>query len=422
MIRLICILLFVSVLCLPVCSKAYSVLTHEAIIDICWDKTIQPLLLKKYPGSTAEELRDAHAYAYGGAVAPDMGYYPFGSKLFTRLVHYVRTGDFVNALLDESTNINEYAFSIGVLCHYNADKFGHPIGTNRCVPLVYPQDKEKYGTHVTYEQDPIGHIRMEFGFDILQTARGTYAPKKYNDYIGFKISRPVLERAFLKTYGLDINDIFTDFSLAAETFRWVIKNLFPTVTRAAWAGKKKEIVKANPGMTRRKFEYKMRRANYYREFGKRHERPGFFPGVLAVVVKVMPKVGPLRALRIRIPGPEAEKIFIRSFDTVQVHFTIALKKLNTSDISLDNIDYDTGHDTSPGEYILADETYSDLLLKLSAKNFTNVDAALRKNIVWFYGSCNTSIAAMAGREKWEQMTVALDSLNAARLPVQMQKL
>jgi hypothetical protein len=136
----------------PPRSSAYSVLTHEAIIDVVWENTFKPLLLKKYPAATEDELKEAHAYAYGGAITPDMGYYPFGSKLFTNLVHYVRTGDFVNALLDESQDMNEYAFALGVLCHYHADKYGHPIGTNHCVPIVYPEDKEKYGKVVTYEQ------------------------------------------------------------------------------------------------------------------------------------------------------------------------------------------------------------------------------------------------------------------------------
>ena len=397
-------------LCYPLQTEAYSVLTHEAIIDVTWDKTIQPLLLKKYPGATEDQLKEAHAYAYGGAIVPDMGYYPFGSKLFTNLVHYVRTGDFVNALLDESEDINEYAFALGVLCHYNADKYGHPIGTNHCVPLVYPKDKDKYGLVVTYEQDPLSHIRMEFGFDIVQTARGNYASEKYHDFIGFKIARPVLERAFLKTYGLNINDIFKDLPLAISTFRWIIKDLFPTITRAAWSAKKNEIVKSNPGITRRKFEFKMRNANYYHEYGKKHEKPGFFPGVLAMVIKVLPKVGPLKDLKINIPGPEAEEIFIQSFDTVQLHYTIILKKMPSKNTCFQNIDYDTGNETLSGEYTLADQTYIDLLLKLKDDNFKHVNVNLKQNVLKFYGPCNEKMAAMAGSDKWAQMTNALDTL------------
>ena len=49
-------------------SLGYSVLTHEAIIDAAWDDSIKPILLKRFPGATAEQLRAAHAHAYGGAI------------------------------------------------------------------------------------------------------------------------------------------------------------------------------------------------------------------------------------------------------------------------------------------------------------------------------------------------------------------
>jgi len=398
-------------MCCPRQAEGYSVLTHQAIVDVTWDKFIQPVLLKKFPLATTDQLNEAHAYAYGGAIAPDMGYYPFGSQFFTNLVHYVRTGDFVSALLNEAQDIDEYAFALGVLCHYYADKYGHPIGTNRCVPLVYDKDREKFGSAVTYEQDPVSHIRMEFGFDILQTARGNYASEKYHSFIGFQISRPVLERAFLKTYGLDINNVFKDFALAISTFRWVIKDLFPVITRAAWASRKSEIVKSNPGISRRKFEYKMHKANYYHEYGKKHEKPGFFPGLLAKVVFILPKVGPLKDLKIKVPGPEAEKIFIQSFDTVQVHYTLALKKIPSKNNSLENIDFDTGNDTEPGEYILADQTYTELLLRLKKDNFSHVNENLKQSIFKFYAGCNERSAAIAGFDKWNQMKSILDTLN-----------
>src|SRR5215475_13130877 len=113
------------VLCLSQAAPGYSVLTHQAIIDSSWDSSIKPLLLKRYPQSTADQLREAHAYAYGGAIIQDMGYYPFGSKFFTDLAHYVRSGDFIEALLRESRDINEYAFALGALAHYAADNNGH---------------------------------------------------------------------------------------------------------------------------------------------------------------------------------------------------------------------------------------------------------------------------------------------------------
>ena len=405
--------MFVSLACSPH-AGAYSVLTHEAIIDVEWDKVIVPLLLQKYPGSTEAQLKEAHAYAYGGAVMPDMGYYPLGSQFFTNLIHYVRSGDFVSNLLDEAQNINEYAFAIGAMSHYFSDKYGHPIGTNHCVPIVYTKDKKEFGSVVTYEQDPLSHKRMEFGFDILQTASGNYASEKYHEFIGFQFSRPVLERAFLKTYGLDINDLFKDLPKAISTFRWITKDLFPVITRAAWASKKKDIIKANPGMTKRKFEYKMKKANYYHEYGRKMNKPGFFPGLLGWVVQVTPKVGPLKTFKIIVPGPEAEKIFIQSFDTVLVHYNAELKSLSSKKYKMANIDFDTGNETVPGEYSLADNAYGELLLTLNGGKFNKVSTSLQQNVLNFYSGCNEKGAALEGAETWDHIDKALDSLKIFR--------
>ena len=119
----------------PAPSSAYSVLTHEAIIDVAWDSNIRPLLLKRFPDSTPDDLLRAHAFAYGGAIIQDMGYYPGGNKLFSELTHYFRSGDFILLLLRNSSNLNEYAFALGALAHYASDNNGHRLATNIAVPL-----------------------------------------------------------------------------------------------------------------------------------------------------------------------------------------------------------------------------------------------------------------------------------------------
>ena len=96
-------------------SLGYSVLSHQAIIDTTWKDSLRPLLLKRFPQATEEQLREAHAYAYGGAIIQDMGYYPHGSMFFSDLAHYVRSGDFVVALLRDSKDLNEYAFALGAM-------------------------------------------------------------------------------------------------------------------------------------------------------------------------------------------------------------------------------------------------------------------------------------------------------------------
>jgi hypothetical protein len=221
---------------------AYSVLTHEEIIDLLWADQITPLLLQKYPGTTPEELRAAHAYAYGGSLIQDMGYYPFGNRFFSDLTHYVRSGDFVAALLSEAGDVNEYAFALGALAHYAADITGHPT-VNAAVAQEFPKLRAKYGHAITFDQDPRAHIRTEFGFDVVQVAKQRYTSDSYHDFIGFQVSKPVLERAFLKTYGIALKDVFGNLDLSIGTFRHSISGVIPEMTRVALLLKQDELVK-----------------------------------------------------------------------------------------------------------------------------------------------------------------------------------
>jgi hypothetical protein len=415
------VILFAFVLLKPSSSKAYSVLTHEALIDASWDKNILPLLKLKYPKANDEELTKAHAYAYGGCLIADMGYFPFGSVYYTNLSHYVRSGDFVEALISEAENLNEYAFALGALCHYMGDKYGHSLATNLVVPIVYPEMKEKFGSVVTYEENHIAHSRVEISFDVLETAKGNYASHNYHDFIGFEVARPVLERAFLKTYGQDINDVFGDLGLAIGTFRWSVKSLLPTITRTAWVLRRNDIKKQNPSANSHMFHYRMKKKDYIKEFGEQRQKPGFKAVVLSFLVRFLPKVGPLKALKFKDPGPEGEKLFIRSFDTVLVHYHEQLAKLEHGKISLQDVDYDTGRPTTIGEYGLADKTYSDLVLKLEGNKFNNLTAPLKKNILDFYNKTDTTLLAEKYSKDWKKTYTAIQDIKTAR-PVKQDSL
>ena len=381
-VKRICVIILLFVYGAPPC-KAYSVLTHEAIIDANWDNILLPLLREKFPGSSAEAFKEAHAYAYGGAVVPDMGYYPFGSKLFTNLIHYVRSGDFIETLFSDAQNINEFAFAAGVLCHYYADIYGHKLGINVSVPFMYPRMKKKYGDTVTFAENHISHVRTEFSFDVLQTARGNYASAAYHDFIGFQIAQSLLQRAFMETYGLDVNELFGNFPHAVARFRWTIINLLPFFTKAAWAGKKSDIKKLQPTATSRSFIYRMRRKNYSHQFGGK-DQPKFFAHVVSLLIQVMPRVGPLRVLNFESPTPQAERLFVSSFDVASTFYGRDIMELKKKNAQLKNMDFDTGIKTSEGEYALADETYYKLIVSLKDKNFTTITPSLKQNILSFY--------------------------------------
>ena len=401
------------VLYLSQIASGYSVLTHQSIIDSSWDNSIKPLLLKRFPQATADQLREAHAYAYGGAIIQDMGYYPFGSKFFTDLAHYVRSGDFLEVLIDEAQDLNEYAFAIGALAHYAADNNGHSIAVNRAVPILYPKLRVRYGDKVTYVEDPTAHIRTEFGFDVVQMARGRYASEAYRDFIGFKVSKPVLERAFKKTYGLEIKDVFTNIDLALGTYRRAVSTVIPEMTKVAWETKKDEIEKNNPGITREKFLYRVSRAEYEKDYGNQYEKPGALAKTLAFLVRILPRVGPLKTLSFKPPTPEAERMYLESVNASLELYRTLLGRVDAGRLDLQNKDFDTGESTRAGEYKLADETYAKLVTKLADKQFENVTADLRQNILSFFGDLNAPVFAKRDKGDWRRTLSALEKLKAA---------
>ncbi|MGB6944907.1 MAG: zinc dependent phospholipase C family protein [Bryobacteraceae bacterium] len=373
---------------LPAPARAYSVLTHEAIIDSSWPKDLRPLLLKRFPNATDDQLREAHAYAYGGAIIQDMGYYPFGSKFFSDLVHYTRSGDFVLALLkdaQESQNLDDYAFALGALAHYAADNLGHPIAVNRTVPLVYPKLRAKFGPSITYEDNPAAHLKTEFGFDVIEVARGQYANEAYHDFIGFQVDKPLLERAFEETYCVPLKDLFTSLDLALGTYRFSVSQAIPEMTKAAWAAKKKDIRKLRAGMTRRRYVYRISVAAYQKDWDNQYKRPGFGARFLAFLFRLVPKIGPFKAFAFKVPPPAAEKMFLASLDDTVRRYRALLADVSENRLQLPNENFDIGRPTRIGDYQLADDTYAKLLERFDG-HLSEVSDAMRANILMFYGA------------------------------------
>jgi hypothetical protein len=396
-------------------SLAYAVLTHEAIVDSAWDDAIKPTILERFPDATREQLKEAHAYAYGGCAIQDVGYYPLGSRFFSDLVHYVRSGDFVEALIRDSNDINEYAFALGALAHYAADNDGHRLAVNRAVPILYPGLRRKYGPVVTYDQNPADHLKTEFAFDVLQVAKGHYAPDAYHDHIGFQVSQSLLERAFSDTYSLDLRSIFTDYDLTIETYRRGVSKVIPEMTKVAWQLKKDDIQRDYPGTTRQQFLYHLSRAGYERQWSQDYHRPGFGARLLAFLTKLIPKVGPFRALAIRTPTPETEKMFMASFNTTLQDYETDLRaQRQQGKVELLNDNFDTGTLTGPGEYPLADKTYGQLLDELAANHFKNISPEIRRVVLDYYAGAdsNPNIVLRRDKKEWLKEMSELEELKA----------
>jgi zinc dependent phospholipase C len=394
----------------PAQTAAYAVLSHEAIIDSAWDTNIQPLLLKRFPDATGEQIKEAHGYAYGGAIIQDMGYYPHGSHFFSHLTHYLRSGDFILALLRDAKDVDGYAFALGALAHYAADNDGHRMATNRAVPLLYPKLKKKYGDSVTYEEDPLAHIKTEFGFDVLEIARGRYAPDSYHDFIGFGVSVPLLQQAFQETYGLDLKSVLSDEDKVLGSYRHDVSQLLPKATRIAWSLKKDEIMKDQPGMTKKKFLYNLSRASYQKSWGKNYQPPSFGERFLAFLVRIIPKIGPLKVLQLRTPTPETERMFQASFNATLDRYRKLLGQVDTGQPDLPNNNFDIGEVTGPGKYRLDDDTHAKLLDALAKQNFSGVSPELRAELLEFYGHPDAPYATKRRPKAWAKVQAQLEQL------------
>jgi hypothetical protein len=381
------------------------------MIDAVWDDTIVSMLTARFGAADAATIAKARAYAYGGSVMPDMGYYPFGSHFFSNLLHYTRSGDFVEALIRDAGDVNEYAFALGTLAHYVADSTGHPDGVNPAVAIQYPKLRARFGDGVTYAQDPKRHVRVEFAFDVVQVARGSYLPQAYRDFIGFKIPKHLVERAFRGTYGLRMKEIFASEDLAIGTFRYAISAAIPLMTQVAWELKHHELEKLAPNVQRNAFVYVYAPHQYEEDFGTTYRRPGLFARFVAWVVRVVPKVGPLRVLGFRLPTEQTEQLLANSLRSSEESYRAALDRVSQNDLQLLNTVVDTGELPARGAYSLADDTYAELLDRLTSKELVDVPEAIRADIVRFYGP----IDPFATHDKKERKTLAKIQQQLARL-------
>ena len=402
------------ILCSCPNAYSYSVLTHEAIIDSTWDSAIKPLLLKRFPATTPDEFAAAHAYAYGGCIIQDLGYYPFGSKFFSDLTHYVRSGDFILNMIRESQDLNEYAFALGALSHFAADNNGHRMATNVSVPLLYPKLRLKFGKSITYADDPFSHTKTEFGFDVFQSAKSRYASAAFKEFIGFQVAKPVLQRAFQDTYGLRIEQVFLNLDLAIGSYRRAVGTILPALTKVAWQLKGPEIRKEVPGITRQKFLYNLSRSSYEKNWGATYQRPGIRSRILAGFFRIVPRVGPFKALAFKKLTPATEQLYMVGFNASIDRYRELLAGVSRGGLNLPNDNIDVGEVTKAGKYKLADGAYAKLLHKLDG-HYVDLPQDLRSDILAFYQDLSLPIATKADASDWAKLQEELNHLAAVNL-------
>jgi hypothetical protein len=391
---------------------AYSVLTHQQMIDLAWGPSIKPLLLDRYPKTTAQQLVVAQSYAYGGCEIQDAGYYPFGRVFFSDLTHYVRTGDFVASLIRNARNVNELAFALGALSHYVGDTVGHHDAVNPSTAIAFPTLALQYGHSVTYDESPHGHVRTEFAFDIDQLTKQHFAPSAYLDHIGLRVSVDLLDRAFYETYGLHLNGVLGDKRRKAVigSYRRSVRSFLPALAHAEALIHQHDFSADPENGDFQELDQRLQQADYNNGWQNTRKKAGFKTHFLAVLVVIVPKFGPMSDLSIKIPTVETESKYVASVNRSLDTYKDLLKRLHQSPsenpeitMKLDNRDLDTGYIVQPGGYPLTDKTYAKLLGLITAKPAEPAPSGLKRDILVYYANPNSPIITKKNAKAWKSV-------------------
>jgi hypothetical protein len=399
-------------------AAAYSVLTHEQIIDLAWKSGIVPVLLARYPHATPEQLKEAHSYAYGGCVIQDSGYYPFGHQLFSDLTHYVRTGDFVATLIRNAKNIDELAFALGALSHYEGDSIGHHDAINPSVAIEFPKLAQRYGPIVTYDESPHSHVRTEFAFDIDQLSKRRIAPSDYWKHIGFNVPIRLLEQSFYQTYGLRLNTMYLNQRSAVITYRWSVRSFLPMVAYGEVVLHKKSFPPDSPGSEFALYKDRLQQADFNNGWEQYRKKAGIRSHLMAFLIFILPKVGPLADLAIRGPKPGTEERYVESVNRTVGNYDSLLGALAKNPyvsprltLHLANLDLDTGALAIPGTYPLMDKTYAELLHRIIRVKGP-IPTTIKNDIQAYYSNPNAPITTKKNKRAWRRVQQELTVLES----------
>ena len=407
-------------------ADAYSLLTHEQLIDLTWQDSIVPLLLSRYPNLTPADLESARAYAYGGCIIQDIGYYPFGDRTFSNLTHYVRTGDFVVSLFRNATNANELAFAVGALSHYIGDTIGHSTATNHAVAIEFPSLGAKYGTEVNYAEGERQHVQTELAFDIDEIAHRRVAPVHYLRYIGLQVPVRQVALAYYQTYGLT-----ADFSgtrgrrLNVRGYRFAVREFIPRIAYAVTLlHRNHEPAEANTP-ERIELDKEVAAIAVGNNWQAYRRKAGIGTYALAGLIFVVPKVGPLKLVAVKGPTEATEAEYLHSvmLSTAALRqrlarFTPSAAGTSTPHPSRDprhplpNRDLDTGRVVQPGGYPLTDSAYADLLHRLTRQPAQPIPPGIKEDIQAYYSNPASPITTKKNPSQWAEVQADLITLAA----------
>lgn len=385
------------------------------MIDVAWQRSIVPAIRARFPTVTATQLREARAYAYGGATIQDMGYYPFGHEFFSNLTHYVRSGEFVENLLLDAQTVDEYAFALGALAHAVGDDNGHRFATNISTPLEFPKLEKKYGPRVTYDQAPYAHIRTEFAFDVEQARLDRMAPRGYIEHVHLYVPQRLLKQAFAQTYGLSLRSVLGPTPTAIKSYRSSLTGILPDVAHAETLLHKTSFPPEENSPAFAAYQAQQAAVERENNWAAMRRKPGFKAHFLAALIWMTPRIGPLSTLAIRGPSAETNRWYVESRNRSAARYAQLLARLAKhprAPLVLPDRDLDTGDVTRPGAYPLTDKTYAKLLQRITARSNHPVPAGLKRNVLAYYADPDAPIVTRKHPRAWRKVQRELMKLRS----------
>ena len=246
----------------------------------------------------------------------------------------------------------------------------------------------------------------------MQVAKNRYASQQYHDFIGFQVSKPLLERVFPVVYGMQLKDVLTHEDLAVGSYRFAVSRMIPEMTQVALQTHKKELIRETPDFAKQKFLYRLSRSDYEEQWGKDYKKPGVGTRILSTLLRYMPKVGPFKGLAFNNPTPQTEDLYFKSINTTVDQYRAFLEEVRNDTLVLPNCDLDSGQATKAAEYSLTDDAYAKLLAQLSDRKFDLTSPELRTNILQFYSDPSAAIETKRDSARWQNVLTELDQLKA----------
>lgn len=403
--------MFVLVLlAFPRLGDAYSVQTHEQLIDLAWKDSIRPLLLERYPHLTEAQIREAHAYAYGGCAIQDLGYYPFGNPFLSNLTHYVRPGDFIISLIDNAQNADELAFAIGALSHYVGDTIGHSEAINEAVGIEFPKLAKKYGPVVTYDEDEHAHVRTEFAFDVNEISKRRFAPSAYLKHVGLAVPIPLLRRALFQTYGVDLYDVIGHRKPVLTGYRFAVRSFLPRIAYAEVVLHKNGFPPDTPSDALDKLNRNLAQSDFENGWDQYRKNPGIGTHLLAYILFILPRIGPLADAAIRGPNANTQVSYVASLNHSIDSLRHILANFDSVAYLVPNRDLDTGGMVRPGTYRLTDQTYAKLIDFLARTPTRPIPFDLKQAVANYYSDPTAPIVTKKDAQEWAKLQTELKTL------------